>query len=449
VAAGLGFRAADIIERKRDGGEVDPDALRWLVTGYVRSLTEPSAPVSEGQMAAFLMAGLLRGFTTAEATALTDILVSSGDVLDLSSIPGPTIDKHSTGGVGDGTTLIVAPLLAACGAHVVKLSGRGLGHTGGTLDKLEAIPGFRVDLDGEEMLRIGAEVGCVVGAQSEHLVPADRALYALRDVTGTVPSPALIASSVISKKLASGSQAIVLDVKVGNGAFMETVADAEALARLCVQLAVAAGRRCAALVTAMDAPLGSGIGNALEVAECVSLLQGEPAGRLAEVALDLAAVGLTVARGGAAGDTGAAREELVRRWCEGQALERLRAMVAAQGGDPKVCDDPHGVLPRAPVIHPVLATESGYVAGVHARGVGATSGALGAGRARKQDPVDPAVGVDLHVSVGDPVSVGDRLATVHARSESAAAAAQERLRELFTFSDGPVAVGPTVLELVS
>jgi pyrimidine-nucleoside phosphorylase len=449
VTAPRGLRAADLIELKRDGGEVDAEALRWLVEGYVQSLRDPQAPVSEGQMAAFLMAGVLRGFTEQEAAALTDILLTSGDVLDLSSLPGPTVDKHSTGGVGDGTTLLVAPLLASCGAHVVKLSGRGLGHTGGTLDKLEAIPGFRVDLTPQEMLRIGASVGCVVAAQSERLVPADRALYALRDVTGTVADSALIASSVISKKLASGAETIVLDVKVGNGAFMGTTDDARELARLCVRLATAAGRRCAALVTAMDAPLGSGIGNALEVAECVELLQSPPAGRLAELSLDLAALALTLARGGQAEQTGGAREELTDRWRAGAALERLRAMVEAQGGAPAVCDTPRAVLPQAPVTHEVLATATGHVESLQARGVGATSGALGAGRARKQDPVDPAVGIELHVAVGDEVGAGDRLATIHARSEDAAAGAEERLRGLLTFSEQAVPRQPTVLELVS
>lgn len=444
-----GRRALALIERKRDGGELSEDELRWLVGRYVETIGEPSPAVSEGQMAAFLMAGVLRGFTIDEAAALTRIFVESGDVLDLSGMSGPTIDKHSTGGVGDGTTLLVAPLLAAAGARLVKLSGRGLGHTGGTLDKLEAIPGLRVELDPEEMRDIADRVGCVVAAQTARLVPADGALYSLRDVTGTTASPALIASSVMSKKIASGAESIVLDVKAGNGAFMATAQEAGLLARLCVRLAAAAGRRCAALVTAMDTPLGTGIGNALEVAECVTLLGAEPRGRLAELSLDLAAVGLTLSRGFDPAEREPARDELRSLWVDGRALERLEAMVEAQGGDPAVCEDPWSVLPRAPVVREMAAERDGFLAGMHARGVGEVSGDLGAGRARKSDAVDPAVGLDLHVTVGDRVEAGQPLITVHARTEEAADRAEERLRTLVTLADEQVGPAPTVLDLIS
>jgi pyrimidine-nucleoside phosphorylase len=447
--AAPGRRAQALIERKRDGGELAEDELRWLVDRYVATLGEPSPDVSEGQMAAFLMAGVIRGFTIDEAAALTRIFVDSGDVLDLSGMSGATIDKHSTGGVGDGTTLLVAPLLAAAGARLVKISGRGLGHTGGTLDKLESIPGMRVQLGPEEMRDIADRVGCVVAAQTARLVPADGALYALRDVTGTTASTALIASSVMSKKIASGAESIVLDVKAGNGAFMATAEEAGLLAGLCVRLAAAAGRRCAALVTAMDVPLGNGIGNALEVAECVTLLQRSPEGRLAELSLDLAAVGLTLSRGGDPSDSAQARAELRRLWEQGAALDRLRAMVAAQGGDPSVCDDPWAVLPRAPVHREVPAARDGYVAGLQARAVGEVSGDLGAGRARKSDPVDPAVGLDLHVAVGDRVEAGQDLVTVHARTEEDARRAEERVRTLLTLAEDPVGPAPTLLDLVS
>ena len=430
--------AVDLIARKRDGGELTPEELGWLVSGYL------SGHVMEGQMAALLMAGVLRGFTTAEAHALTNVMVGSGSRLDLSGLPAPTIDKHSTGGVGDGTTLLVAPLLAAAGATVVKLSGRGLGHSGGTLDKLESIPGFRVHLDPGELLRIARDVGCVVAAQTDQLVPADRALYALRDVTGTVASAPLIASSVMSKKLAVGAGAIVLDVKAGEGAFMPTLDEARALARLCVGIGVSAGRRCVAIVSAMDTPLGACIGNALEVAECVWLLQAPPEGRLAMVALELAAHGLSLAT---AGGLDAARDQLAELWSRGAALERLARMIAAQGGDPAVCEQPAARLPAAPVRRDVLARGSGVVAREPARAIGELAAALGAGRARKDDRVDPAVGIELRVQVGDAVESGQPLATVHARTDAGADGAAARLATLIELGDR-ADPAPTVLEVV-
>ncbi len=448
MTGGHETRIPELIARKRDGGELTAEELHRFVHGYLRGAEAGAAAVSEGQMAALLMAGVIRGFTEAETLALTDILVRSGDVLDLSSLRGPSIDKHSTGGVGDGTTLLVAPLLAAAGARVVKLSGRGLGHTGGTLDKLESIPGLRVQLEPEEMLDIAERVGCVVAAQSESLVPADRALYALRDVTATTPSMGLIASSVMSKKIASGAETIVLDVKAGGGAFMQTVDDAEVLAGLCVRIAASAGRRCAALVTAMDVPLGTGIGNALEVAECIRLLRAAPEGRLASLALDLAAVALALARRGSARDADEERSELERLWQEGAALERLRAMIEAQGGDPRVCDDPDGVLPAAPVRLTVTAEHEGYVATLPARIVGEISAGLGAGRSRKDDPVDPAVGLDLRVTTGDPVERGQPLAVVHARSAEDAEDAEAALRRAITYAADAPPTTPTLLRVV-
>jgi pyrimidine-nucleoside phosphorylase len=444
-----GWRAADLIGRKRDGGALGEAELRWLVGAYLETLEGRSSAVSEAQMAAFLMAGVLRGFTEDEALALTWILVESGEVLDLSSLPGPTADKHSTGGVGDGTTLLVAPLLASAGVQLVKLSGRGLGHTGGTLDKLESIPGFRVDLEPGELLRVAAEVGCVVAAQTERLVPADKALYALRDVTGTVASTALIASSVMSKKLASGASVIVLDVKAGDGAFLPDATAAGELAELCVRIATGAGRACAALVTAMDQPLGTGIGNALEVAECVELLQEPPAGRLALIALELAAAALAMARGGSAAARESEREELVGRWERGEALEKLRAMVAAQGGDASVCDTPRKVLPRAPVVRAVPVGRAGVVTALPARAVGETAAVLGAGRARKDDPVDPAVGVQLHVEVGQAVEAGSPFVTVHARTDADAEAAAGRLLAVLDLGEDAVEPPPTLRRLVT
>ncbi|HWB71928.1 MAG TPA: thymidine phosphorylase, partial [Egibacteraceae bacterium] len=340
------MRAVDLVARKRDGGELDAEEIAWLVAGYL------DGTVAEGQMGALLMAGVLNGFSDDEARALTGALVDSGQRLDLSALPGPTVDKHSTGGVGDTTTLLVAPLLAAAGARVVKLSGRGLGHTGGTVDKLASIPGLRVDLAPDELLRVAGQAGCVVAAQSERLVPGDKALYALRDVTATVACRALIASSVMAKKLAAGASTIVLDVKAGDGAFMPTRGAAAELARLCVAIGREAGRRCVALVTDMGQPLGRAVGNALEVTEAVSLLAAgsPPAGRLALVALELAALGLAAARTADVGpqQLEEARRDLRRCWESGAALQRLAAMVAAQGGDPAVCERPREVLLQAP-----------------------------------------------------------------------------------------------------
>jgi pyrimidine-nucleoside phosphorylase len=426
-----GIRPSELIARKREGDELTAEQWRALVMGMLEGR------VSEAQMAALLMAGVIKGFTVRETKALTRILWDSGESLDLSSLPGPTLDKHSTGGVGDGTTLIVAPLVAAAGGQMVKLSGRGLGHTGGTLDKLESIPGLVVELEPARMLAIAKQVGCVVAAQTDRLVPADRELYALRDLTATVDSPALIAASVMSKKLASGASTIVLDVKAGDGAFMRDAAAAEGLARLCVELGQDAGRRCAALVTDMEQPLGRGIGNALEVAEAVELLHRPPEGRLATVALELATVAMSeaYATSSGGGDVAAVREDLRHRWEAGEALERLEQMISAQGGDPRVCSDPAEVLPAAAVTRDVVATGGGRVCAMPARGIGEIVARLGAGRAHKGDDVDPAVGLHLEVEVGDDITVGQRLAVVHARSEHDAALAATAVQATIQLGD--------------
>ena len=426
-----GLLPSELIARKRDGHELTEGQLRTLVEGML------AGDVGEAQVAALLMAGVIRGFSTNEAKALTAILWESGVTLDLSSLSGPTIDKHSTGGVGDGTTLVVAPLVAAAGGQMVKLSGRGLGHTGGTLDKLEAIPGFDVHLAPDRMLEIAEHVGCVVAAQTDRLVPADRMLYALRDLTATVESTALIASSVMSKKLAAGASTIVLDVKAGDGAFMADAKAAEELAELCVTLAQDAGRRCAALVTDMEQPLGRQIGNALEVSEAIALLRGGPRGRLAEVALELATLAMTEARpeegGSDAADT--VRQDLVRRWEKGEALERLEQMIAAQGGDAEVCRDPVAILPSAPLQQEVVATAGGTVRQISARRIGEAVARLGAGRARKGDDVDPAVGIVLDVEVGDDIDAGQRVAMVHARAAEDAQRAVDAVQSAIALGD--------------
>src|SRR4051812_45955494 len=338
------MRAVDVIAAKRDGGELSDDVLREFVLGYARD------EVADYQMAAFLMAGFLNSFSHAEAVALTAARVASGDEPALSALSGPTVDKHSTGGVGDGTTLVVAPLAAELGMQVVKLSGRGLGHTGGTLDKLEAIPGMRTELSGDELTAQVEAIGLAVCAQTADLVPADKAMYALRDVTATVDNSALIASSVMSKKLAGGAQAILLDVKVGSGAFMKDPEDARELAELCVALGEAGGRATGALITDMDQPLADAVGNASEVREAIEVLRGEREGRFTDLCVEL--VGHMAALTGLAGDAQSgvalAREALA----SGAALARFRRFVEAQGGEPRIVEDP-ALLPSAAVCHEV------------------------------------------------------------------------------------------------
>ena len=392
------------------------------------------------------MACLLRGLDDDETLALTKAMVDSGDTLRFSgdasdaALP-PTVDKHSTGGVADGVTLVFAPLAAALGLAVAKLSGRGLGHTGGTLDKLESIPGFRTDLSPEEIRRQVADVGCAVAAQTATLVPADGALYALRDATATVPSIPLIAASVMSKKLAVETDLILLDVKAGSGAFMKSPEDAHALAERCLALASGWGRKASAAVTDMSQPLGDAVGNALDVAETVALLRGETGGRLREAALLFAARALELTHGTdheqALGQAAAAIES-------GEALERFRAMVQAQGGDPRVVDDPEGVLPAAPVREPLLADRSGIVAAFEAEEIGLASVDLGAGRLRKGDPIDPAVGIVVHPKIGDRLEAGTPIGEVHARDREAAAEAGRRVLAAMDVVDGPVEPPPLV-----
>jgi pyrimidine-nucleoside phosphorylase len=407
---------------KRDGGEVPADALTDLVLAYARG------EVPDYQVAAFLMAGYLNGFSRAEAEALTAAMVASGRTLDLSALSGPTVDKHSTGGVSDGTTLVVAPLAAALGMQVMKLSGRGLGHTGGTLDKLESIPGLAVERSPEDLLEQVERVGLAVAAQSADLVPADRALYALRDATGTVASTALIASSVMSKKLAGGASVILLDVKAGDGAFMKDPAAATELAELCVDLGRRGGRVTAALVTDMSQPLGNTVGNAIEVREAVQVLRGEGPERLTELSLTLTGHLATLAK--VATDPAAGRATAEQALARGDGLERFRRFVEAQGGDPRAVDDP-SLLPAAPVALPVPAPASGWLATVACEQVGLIAAGLGAGRQRKEDSIDPAVGLEVNVKIGDHVERGEPVGTVHARDrESAERAAAALARTL-------------------
>ncbi|HET6771171.1 MAG TPA: thymidine phosphorylase, partial [Actinomycetota bacterium] len=353
----------------------------------------------------------------------------------------PKVDKHSTGGVADGVTLVFAPLAASLGLAVAKLSGRGLGHTGGTLDKLEAIPGLRTDLSVDELERQVENVGCAVAAQSSELVPADAALYALRDATATVPSVPLIAASVMSKKLAVDSDLILLDVKAGSGAFMKTPEDADALAEACMDLAGSSVREARAAVTDMSQPLGDAVGNALEVAEAVDTLRGERGGRLAELALEFAVRAQTTLLDVQEAE---ARSRADRAISSGEAAEAFRRMVEAQGGDPGVVDDPAAVLPAAPEVIPVVAEGSGYLAGVDAENIGRIAADLGAGRARKGDPVDPAVGLTLAAKVGTRVEGGDEIGRVHARDSDAARDAAGRVLASLRLSEKPVSPPPLV-----
>jgi pyrimidine-nucleoside phosphorylase len=434
-----GVRAVEVIARKRDGGEVPPGDLRAFVLAYARE------ELPDYQMAAFLMAGYLRGFSRGETEALTEAMVASGDRLDLSRLSGPTVDKHSTGGVADGTTLVVGPLAAALGMQVIKLSGRGLGHTGGTLDKLESIPGFRVGLEPQELLDQVERIGLAVAAQTADLVPADKSIYALRDVTATVGNLSLIASSVMSKKLAGGASCILLDVKTGSGAFMRETGDAVELAHLCVELGQAGGRNTAALVTDMSQPLGELVGNAVEVREAVEALRGERPGRFLDLCLTL--TGHMAALAGKAADPEAGRRDAEQALERGHGLERFRDFVAAQGGDPRVADDP-SILPQAPITHEVRAPVDGWLAAVDAEAVGRAAAAIGAGRHRKDDDIDPAVAVELSAKLGDQVQAGQPVGRILARDEDAARSAADALLAALDWSDQPHQPPPLVHEVV-
>jgi pyrimidine-nucleoside phosphorylase len=425
----------DVVAAKRDGRTLAPGDIEGFVLGYARD------DVPDYLVSAFLMACYLRGLEAEETLALTRAMVASGRTIPLEGISRPTVDKHSTGGVADGVTLVFAPLAASLGLAVAKLSGRGLGHTGGTLDKLEAIPGLRTDLDPTAFERQVEEVGCVVAAQTADLVPADGKLYALRDATATIGSIPLIASSVMSKKLAIGTDLVVLDVKAGSGAFMKTVADARELAEACAAIALDWGRACRVAVTDMSQPLGSAVGNALDVLETVDLLRGNDRGRLREATLMFA----TEAQVRLLGlDAAEATTRAERAIDDGRALETFRRMVQAQGGDPRVVDDPTGVLPAAPIVRPILAPSDGYLAVVEAEAIGRASADLGAGRKRKGDPVDPAVGIVFRPKIGDRVEAGQELGAVHAREEGGAAACVARVLGALEWTDTPVDPVPLV-----
>jgi pyrimidine-nucleoside phosphorylase len=428
-----------LIAKKRDGSELTRAEIEQIVLGYVRG------EVPDYQVAAWLMACYLQGLSDAETLALTEIMAASGEQLDLSAIDAPTVDKHSTGGVGDKTSLVLVPLLAAGGVAIAKMSGRGLGFTGGTVDKLESIPGYRTELTAQEMLAQVQRIGCCLAGQSASLAPADKLLYALRDATATVESIPLIAASIMSKKLAGGAQHILLDVKVGSGAFMTTRERAEQLARTLVRIGEGAGRRTHAMLTDMSQPLGYTVGNALEVREAIETLRPDMPSHPRFEALVLALAGQAFVLCGLEPDAEHGRARAERLLHSGDALEKFRQMVAAQGGEPRVVDD-LSLLPRAPIVVEWYAPASGYVAEVAPRTVALAALQLGAGRQKKEDAIDPAVGVEVLKCVGDSVQAGEPVFRVHARTEASLQQAIATLQDALRISETPVPAQAVLLE---
>lgn len=425
------MRTVDIIHKKRNGEALSREEIEFLISGYVQG------SIPDYQVAAWAMAVYFQGMSARETADLTMAMTRSGDQVDLSGIPGIKVDKHSTGGVGDTTTLIVAPLVAAAGVPVAKMSGRGLGHTGGTIDKLEAIPGFAVERTKEQFLQQVRDIGLAVVGQSGNMTPADKKLYGLRDVTATVDSVPLIASSIMSKKIASGADRIVLDVKTGRGAFMKTLEDSVTLAQAMVDIGTEVGRETVAVITNMDEPLGPSIGNALEVLEAIDTLRGEGPKELTELCLELAAHMIVL--GGQASTLAEAKETVERLLYSGAALEKLRQFIAAQGGDAAVVDEPQR-LPQAAYRVAVPAPQDGCVSRIDAESLGVTAMMLGAGRATKEDQIDLAVGLKLFKRVGDPVKAGESIAELYmSRSEPEETRRMiERTVSAFGFSEAPV-----------
>jgi len=424
------IRAVDVIRKKRDGAELSRTEIEYLVRGYT------TREIPDYQAAAWLMAAVLRGLTRAETAALTDAMLRSGEVLDLSAFPAKKVDKHSTGGVGDKTSLVLAPVAAAGGLLVPMISGRGLGHTGGTLDKLESIPGFNVNLPVSQFRRVLESCGCAMIGQTAEIAPADRKLYALRDVTATVESPYLICASIMSKKLAEGIDGLVLDVKTGSGAFMKKEEDAAFLAELMVETGERMGKKMAALITDMDQPLGLRVGNALEVEEVLQVLRGGGPEDLRELCWELAAWMFHL--GGLAATITQGKRTAEQLIVSGQALEKFRQMVTLQGGDASVIDNP-GRLPKPRHTLDVVSPKSGYVKAIQCESVGTACVILGGGREKKEDSVDPAVGFVLHKKVSDRVTADELLCTIHYNSETLAARAKKLVEESYEIADAPPA----------
>jgi pyrimidine-nucleoside phosphorylase len=431
----MSYTAVELIETKRDGGTLSADAIEWLVSAFT------DGSVTDYQMSAMTMAIYLNGLDEDELANWTRAMLDSGETLDFDDIPAAKVDKHSTGGVGDKISIPLAPLVASCGVVVPMMSGRGLGHTGGTLDKLETIPGFSTGLDPARFGEILRATGLVLAGQSETLVPADRKLYALRDASGTVSSIPLISSSIMSKKLAEGLDGLVLDVKTGSGAFMKDLEDSRTLARTMVGIGNANGVRTIALITNMSQPLGNEVGNANEMTESIATLRGEGPDDITELTMALGEVMLELA-----GIDGG-RDLLESKIESGEALEKFKEVVAAQGGDPSVVDDPSR-LPRAPESATVSADRAGYVTGCNALTVGITATRLGAGRERSDDVIDPGVGITLHKKLGDRVETGDALATVHYSNQDLWDSHRDRLTGAWTIEGEPEEPRPLVLERI-
>ena len=431
----MSYTAVELIETKRDGGKLPDDGIEWLIRAYT------DGSVTDYQMSAMAMAIYFNGLDVDELTAWTRAMLHSGDILDFSHIEAAKVDKHSTGGVGDKISIPLAPLVASCGVAIPMMSGRGLGHTGGTLDKLETIPGFFTGLDPDRFGEILESTGLVLAGQSETLVPADRKLYGLRDATATVPSIPLISSSIMSKKLAEGLNGLVLDVKTGAGAFMKELDDSRRLAETMVGIGNSYGVRTIALITDMSQPLGNEVGNANEMAESIATLRGEGPADITELTFALGEVMLELA-----GIDGG-RELLQSKVDSGEALEKLKEVATAQDGDPSVIDDP-SKLPAAPNEDTVTAHESGYVTGCDALIVGMTATRLGAGRERKEDDIDPGVGITLHKKIGDEVQAGDNLATVRYSRSDLWERHRERLAKAWTIGPQDVASPDLIIERI-
>jgi pyrimidine-nucleoside phosphorylase len=431
------MRAVDLIREKRDGGVLSKGQIEWLVEGLA------NGEVADYQWSALLMAIVWRGMNDAETAALTDAMMWSGSIVDLTATHGLKIDKHSTGGVGDKTSLILAPIVAACGVPVPMVSGRGLGHTGGTLDKLEAVPGFRVDLDLNEYKSVLNQCGLVLIGQTKEIAPADKVLYALRDATATVESIPLISASIMSKKLAEGIDGLVLDVKTGDGAFMQRLDDSRALAAAMCAIGRKLGKRMVALITRMDQPLGRAVGNAVEVAECVECMRGEGPADLVDLSIELAAE--MVVMGEKAETLDEARRLCRAKIADGSALDRFRRVVAAQGGDARSIDE-LSLLPQAKRRVDLLAPRSGFVYGLAASAVGRASMLLGAGRARVDSVIDPAVGVILHKKVGDAAKAGEPLCTLLVNHETALESASKMILDAYTIGESPIDLPSLIVE---
>ena len=434
------MRAVDVIQKKRDGAELRAEEIDFLIRGYARG------EVPDYQASAFTMAVYFKGMTPAETVALTTSMMRTGEVLDLGELPGPKADKHSTGGVGDKTSLVLAPLAAACGVYVPMISGRGLGHTGGTLDKLESIPGFDVRLSLKQFREVLRDCGLGLIGQTPEIAPADRKLYALRDVTATVESLPLISASIMSKKMAEGIDALVLDVKCGDGAFLRGRDEAKALAETMVRIGRGMGKKVAALITDMEQPLGRAAGNALEVAECVETLKGRGPKDLESLSIELAAWMVQLA--GSAPSLDAARARVRAALAAGEGLERFRRVIELQGGNPRVCDD-LSLLPQCSETVVVRSERDGRVARLAARAIGHAGMLLGAGRETVDGAVDPAVGFVFHKKVGDPVAMGEPIVTVHVGKASRRDEALARLKQAIVVAAEAPSRGPLVLDILA